>query len=51
MREFAQLQQLQQDGTLGQIGDDDVGFGGGDALELEVKIGRPFALETFAGQG
>ncbi len=51
MRELAQLQELQQDRSLRQVRDDDAGFRGGDTLHLDVKVGRPFALEFFAGEG
>ena len=51
MAELAQLQELQQDRGLGQIGDDDSGFVGRDALQFNVEVGRPFALELFAGEG
>src|SRR5580698_7524016 len=50
MRELAQLQKLEKHGCLGQIGDDDPGFGGRYALDFEVKIGGPFTLEFFAGE-
>ena len=51
MRQFAQLQQLQKDRCFRQVGDDNFGLCGGDALQLNVNVGRPFALEFFARQG
>ena len=51
MRNLAQLQQLQQHGSLRQIGDDDSGFGRRDAFHLDVQVRRPLALEFLARQG
>ena len=42
---FAQLQQLQEDRTLGQVGDDDPDLAGTCALQFDVQIGRPLALK------
>jgi hypothetical protein len=51
VRELAQLQELQQDRSLPQVRDDELGFGVRDAFHLDMQVGIPFALEFFAGEG
>src|SRR5580704_8060559 len=48
---LAQLHQLKQDRDLGQIGDYDSRLAGGEPLQLDMQLGRPFALELLTGQG
>src|SRR5205085_6668893 len=48
--EVAELQHLQQDRSIGQVGDIDFQFRSRKATQLDVQLGRPFALELFAGQ-
>ena len=50
MRELAQLDQLQQDRSLGQVRDVILAWLAEMRSSLQVQFRRPFALELFARQ-
>lgn len=50
VRELSQLQKLKQDRSFRQIGDEEACFRRRHTLHLDVQVGRPLALEFFAGQ-
>jgi len=45
--DFADLHQLQQDGTFGQVGNDDLGVFLREPLDMNVQLRRPLAFKLF----